>query len=501
MTGRSKQGNTLHNIAWNYIGFLYQMGISFGLTSYITRHLVVSEYGLFLFVMSLSNTLYLLDMGLSSVLVQAYVKEAARAEGDGLSSLLSTSFLALGALGLIGVLIFAGIAAILPGPFNIPPEYIHEASSIFIIAALVILVSFPSIAVEQAYQASNRFDRINHIQLFTSTVQVILSVVVLAAGYRIIALALVLLATAFLRLLCLILALPASVPNVRLSLTRFEWKILKPLITDSKWAFLQNLSASLFDLLVWTILGSLGTMQEAALFGLASKLPTQLRNLVDKGANVALPLMSESHTHGDEAALRKTYLKFQQLVFGASIPFVVLGCYFARPLIELWAGKPYTDAAPVLQWLLLAAFAHAVAYSSDLLICACGQFKKAASISIWSGIVSVASALLLLEKFGVVGLAAGLAITQLVIQCGWFTLAACRLSHTRLRTMARVLGSGIALPLILLTFEILLISTASSHLSSLWLLIAAVLSGGTYLGVWFSRTARPLYKRQMEIVI
>ena len=92
------------------------------------------------------------------------------------------------------MLIFSGIALTLPGPFNIPRQYLHEAAIIFFISALVIQVGLPSNAMEHAYQASHRFDRLNQIQLLLTTVQMVLYVSVLAAGYRIVALALVLLA-------------------------------------------------------------------------------------------------------------------------------------------------------------------------------------------------------------------------------------------------------------------------------------------------------------------
>jgi len=157
--GRMMRRSTARSIAWNYAGYIYQIAINFGLTAYVVRYIAVTEYGLLLFVMSLSNILYLMDMGISSVLVQAYVAAAESGEDDRLNNLIGTTFIALTALGMVGVLIFTGIAASLPGPFKIPQTYLHEASLVFVIAALIILVGLPSIALEQAYQASERFDR------------------------------------------------------------------------------------------------------------------------------------------------------------------------------------------------------------------------------------------------------------------------------------------------------------------------------------------------------
>ena len=375
--GRASRKNTVRSIAWNYVGYLYNIAITFGLTSYLVRRIPVGEYGLFLFVMSLSGVLYLLDMGISNVLVQAYVAAAESSDKARFSNLMGSVFIALLALGGLGVLIFSGIALTLPGPFNIPRQYLHEAAIIFFISALVIQVGLPSNAMEHAYQASHRFDRLNQIQLLLTTVQMVLYVSVLAAGYRIVALALVLLGMSALRLFLLIAALPGSVPGARLNIFRFSWISFKPLIQLSKWAFLNNIGTYLFDLFVWIILGSFGSMKEAAMFGLASKAPKQLWNLVDKGTNVMLPILSRSFARRNLANLQRSYIRTQKLVFGAILPFIVLGCCFARPMIEVWAGEQYAEAAVVMQWLLIAAFSHAMSYPSDQLLYAGGEVKEA----------------------------------------------------------------------------------------------------------------------------
>ena len=324
--GKVTRSNTARSITWNYAGYLYNISITLGLTPYIVRHIAVAEYGLLLFVFSLSATLYLMDIGISYLLIQAYVAAVEREEVHRLNDLISTAFLALTGLGSVGMLIFAGIAAVLPGPFNIPHQYLGEAVNIFLIAALVMQVKLPSIAVEQVYQASHRFDRINQIQLLTCTINVTLSVVVIWAGFHIVALAIVQLSV-ILQLILFILALPSSIPHARLSFTSFKWDLLKPLIRLSKWAFLHNLSMYLFDFMTWSILASLGSMREVALFGIASKMPRQLWNLVDRGASVLLPLLSRSYSEADHVSLQRTYLIAQRLIFGALLPFVALGAF------------------------------------------------------------------------------------------------------------------------------------------------------------------------------
>ncbi|HEU5352356.1 MAG TPA: oligosaccharide flippase family protein [Terracidiphilus sp.] len=489
----------VRNIAWNYGGHVYQIAINLGLTAYVVRKVSVPEYGLYLLVLSISATLYLLDMGLSNLLVQAFVAVTNDTDKSGFNELLGTSFVTLTILGMVGVAIFYGLSRILPGPFNIPHAYVHEASILFILAACIILAGFCSMAIEQAFRASHRFDRLNQTQLITSTVQVIASITVLAMGKGVVALAAVQVATSALQFTLLTAVLPRTIAGVRLNPLCFRLRTLQPFLHLSFWAFINNLSGYLFDVLVWVILGSLGTMTDAALFGLASKAPRQIWNLVDKGASVALPLLSESSADSDTRALQRTYLQTQMVIFGAILPFVVLGALFARPIIDLLAGKQYSGAVPVMQWLLLAAFSHAMGYASDQLLYACGEVKKAATMSFCGGALSVLCALVLVPNYGAAGLAAGMAITQLLVNCVWFTQAACQISETSPFDLLGVILNGLTWPMVVLVSELGLVWGLSKYLSPTWLLVCGIVSGAVYLGVWAVSIALPLYRNQSPV--
>lgn len=497
-SARNSPSPTARNVAWNYIGYAYQIAINLGLTWYIVRKVTVVEYGLFLFVVSLSSSLYLLDIGISSVLVQAFVEAAAHPGAERLNRLLSTAFLSLTALGTLGVLILCSFAAFLPGPFNIPRAYLHEAFLIFVIAALIVLVGFSTNAIELVYQASHRFDRTNQVQLGAGTLQIALSVYVLAAGHGIVALALVQLIASLLRLLFLIAALPASLPGTRLSLTKFDPDLLKPLIHLSKWAFLNNLSSGVFEMMIWIVLGSFSSMEQAAIFGLASKLPRQLWNVIDKGGVVAFPILSASSVSGDRRSLQRVYLKTQRLLSGTVLPFVVLGCFAASPLVQVWAGSQYLGAAMILQILLLGVATHVTGYCSNQLLYATGEVKKAATIAIWEYVISLVLAFALVPRYGAAGLAAGMAAGQVFINCSWLTWAACKISDTSGEALFRAVFGGLTLPVAILCSAMVIIGGASRFLAPPWKVLAVIVSGCIYLTVWGRRNVFAAHRAESE---
>ncbi len=487
---------TVRSIAWNYAGYIYQIGINVGLTSYIARRLAVPEYGLLLFVMSLSATLQLLDIGIPSVLVQAYVAASLSGGKDRFNDLLGTAFVALAALGALGALILVGLSMFLPGPFNIPPQYVHNASVIFIIAGFMILAGLPSTAIENAYQASHRFDRVNQIQVTCSTLQLVLTVAVMSSGYRTMALAIVQLVATVVRVLLLIVALPSSVPSGKLCLTRFQGSLLRPLMSLGKWTLLNKVCVYGLELVVWVALGTLGSMQQAAIFGLANKLPGQLWNLVDRGGNVFLPQLSRYSAEGDRTGQAQMFLTIQKLVSGAILPFVVLGCVFARPLLQIWVGAQYASAAATMQWLLLGALAYAIAYPSLLVLYANAEIKKVTVITFWTVITSTAGCLLLVSHYGAAGLAAAMALSAILINLGWLTPTACRLTNIAPGVLIRVAVRNLGWPLVVLSTEVAFLLLLWPHLSSLWLVVSAIAVGCVYLGFWGIRTALPLYRER-----
>ena len=497
-TDSTTEGRLRQSIVWNYAGHFFQIAINFALTFILARHLPVQEYGLLLFVLALTNSLYLLDIGISSVLVQHFVSAATRGENEELHDLLSTAFLALAALGTLALAVAAILIAILPGPFDIPRELVPESRILFFIGALIIQTLLPTMAIEMAYQAAHRFDRLNQTQLVCTALQFALSLAVLAAGHGIVALAWVQLGTGALRSLMLVLGLPRAVSGLRLSLRRFRLPLLRPLLETSRWAFLHNATATGVDFLIWTLLGTLGSMREAALYGIAGKLPRQLWNLVDRGANVTLPLLSRYFAEGNQPALRQTFANLHKLVFGAVLPFILLGCAFARPLIHLLAGDRYTEAATVMQWLLLGAMASAILYSSDLLLYACNHVRKAALISLVAGAASIVAAGILVTRFGAAGIACAFAVTQLCLGSTWFTIEACRRSGLSLSTLIRAIRSGLALPAVLLLGGTLFIIFAQRFLNPLGTVVCASLCGLLYFSVWIPQTALPLYRQQTE---
>ena len=485
------------SVAWSYLGAASEVIAGLVLIGYIVRRISVAEYGLLLLAISLGSLTYLLDLGLENLLVQGYVEAAS----DSLSSvtiLLSTAFTTLTLIGLIGGGGMAAFALLLPGPFNIPKEYVGEAIAIFVLVGISTAVGFPTIALNLAFEAFQRFDRINQLQALLAVLRVVLTVVLLARGYGVVALAVIHVVLALTRLLVLAAALHWSIPGVRLDLLDFDWRRIRPLLSLGGWSALDNISRQVASSSDSFILGVFGPVASVAIFGLGNKLPAQLSNLVIRGAGVILPSLAQHHADADKPRLRNLFLHAQRLVVTGALPVVVLGCVCARPLIQVWAGSAYVGAVPVMQWLLLAALSMALEYSAGLLLYACGEVKRASLITTVASVANLLVSLMLVFRYGAVGLAAGTALTHVMINVFWYTPSACRTAGISFSELMRIVFAGQAATLSLLCVEALLLFLLPRVLSPLGTVIVGIIFGVSYLALWSVKTVIPLRRMPVE---
>jgi O-antigen/teichoic acid export membrane protein len=485
-------------VAWNYASALYEALAGLFVVAYVVRRIAVAEYGLLLLAIAVCSLMYLLDLGLGNLLVQAYVA-IGRENLRRVSTLLGTSFITLAGMGAMAASVVVLLALRLPWPFQIPSPYVHHAVLVFILIAIATMIGLPTTAVEHVYQAFQRFDRINQVQFLITSLRVILTVVLLAKGLGVVGLAALHLGLLAVRLLALLVGLRWSVAGVSLDLKSFDWGQLKPWLRLGGWSALDGVARQIASAADSFILGIFGSINSVAIFGLGSKLPTQLSAMVTRGAMVILPSLTQHHVNDDKAELRRLFLTAQRLVITGALPVVVLGCLCARPLIEFWAGSAYVQAATVMQWLLLAALSLALEYSADLLLYACGEVKTAALIATVESIANILVSLLLVFRYDAVGLAAGTAITHWMINACWYTPAACRIAGLRLPEFVKAIFIGQVWGVGLLVIASAALMLLRSSLSPATFLAAGVFAGVIYFSVWGLVVVRPAWRLRNEV--
>ncbi len=429
----------LRSATWNYLGYFFDAAVSLALVAYVVRWVGVAEYGVYLFALSLAGQFGLLNFGLPNLLSQAYIAERSRTGASGVSRLLSTAFTFSSLLGMAALGICLGCAALLPGPFRIPPGLVPLAKQALALGGAWIFLAIPTKSLDLAVESWHRFDTLNKVQILVGSLRAIVTVALLREGFGILALMWIQVALAALRLVLLVVLIPGQMKGVRVNPLLWDWPLLRPVLRSAGWASLDDVVWQLgmgMDTLIVSVLVS---MHGVAIYGVGSKAAVQLISLLRRGLNVVFPALAERHTAADSESLRGLYVASTRAGLAVLLPITLALTVFANTVVQVWVGPQYQGAATVMRWLLVGALIEALAAPANYLLYACGRVSTAARIALAENALNFGLSCLLVLPFGAAGPAVGTAVAHTLGTLGGFVVAACRVAQLAPRRLASLL--------------------------------------------------------------
>ena len=407
----------VRSVSWNYLGYFCELIAGVLLLAYVVRRVPVEDYGIYLLAQSIAGFLFILDFGLSNVLVQLYVATLTSKGTAEVGRLASTLFWALMGTGTLGAIVLSLLAVFVPHLFRLPAQRTPTALALVILAAAAVALALPAMALEHLCRAFHRFDRINQVQVGMVALRVGLTVAVLSAGKGIVALALAQALLAMVRLIVLWTVAQAALGGLSLRLFCFDGLRLHEAMGMSGWAFGDDLSRRIAMSADTMIVAGLGGFRQVALLGMGAKLPAHLYQFAARGLTVMMPSLSRHYSEGDTAQLRKSYGNAFRVCLTGVLPLVVFATICSRQLMEVWAGPAYRGAAPVLGWLLVFALSQVLEFPSDLVLYSHGRIRQAARFSLIESVAKIAAVLALVTPFGAAGAAVGVALSACAGVC------------------------------------------------------------------------------------
>jgi O-antigen/teichoic acid export membrane protein len=473
----------LRSASWNYLGYFFEAAVSFFLVAYIVRRVGVVDYGVYVFALSLAGQLGLADLGLPSLLIRAYLDERSRGGVSGVSRLLSTSFVFSALLGVVAFALCVGIAALLPGPFRIPPELVPLGRRVVALAGAWIFLAMASKPLELGLESWRRYDTLNKIQISLATLRALATLLALSQGYGVLGLIWIQVGLPAVRITLLWALLPGQTGGVRANPFLWDWPLLRRVLRSVGWASLDQAVWQLgigMDLLIVSVLVS---MRGVAIYSVGSKLASGFTALVGRGLKVTFPALAEHHVGGDSEGLRRLFLATCRLASAVLFPVMLTLIVFAGAFVQAWAGPQYLGAATVMRCLLAGWLFEGVMFASYLLLYACNRISTVARVALGENALNFGLSCLLVVPFGVAGPAIATAVTHTLGALGWFAVKACRTAGLAPRRLASLLIKDNAVPGLLWLVGITLVWYVSRGMAA-WARLLIGLPAGPlfYLG-------------------
>jgi O-antigen/teichoic acid export membrane protein len=373
------------------------------------------DFGLWTVVSVVVGYHGMLDFGLSQALGRYLAVAMAGDDRDECNRLFNTGLVMYSLLGLVVLAIASAVAAASPWIWSEPGDA-ERFAPLLLILGLNLAISFPVRAFGGVLQATLRFDlasRFGFVTLLLLNGGIIWT---LESGLGLMTLAWVTLAA----------GLPEKLMTAWFALREMPW--LQPsfraarrgsartLFSFSVYIFVQRVSQMLrfqMDSVLLTAFVGLGAVTH---YRVAFSLIRYYRQLMSALFGVMLPVFSRQHGRGDVEALERSLLFSLRLSVGISsfVAFALIA--WGHPFISRWVGPEYLDAYPCLVALALGSLFGLWQSTFPTALLSSGRERMAAALAATEGVCNLAVSLLLVQWYGMFGVALGTLIPHAVVR-------------------------------------------------------------------------------------
>ena len=413
--------------ATKYVLLVVNIGLGILLMPFTVRHLGASEYGLWMLVASLTYYFQLLDLGYGSGLVRHVADADARGDVDGVNRILSTFVVVYAGLG-----VAAGIGTIalmlwaVPRFPHLSPEDIRRGQLVLAMIGIRAAVGFPMTVFGAATTARQRFALNNAVAI------------VLAAGHGLLTLVACTSALGLASYGAYAWTARRAFPELRIRPSSFSRGLVRDVTTFSVYLFIIDVAIQIgFNLDNVVVGAALGT-SAVAVYAVTLRLADYSRQLCNQFNGFLFPIVVRLRASGSVEALRTMLIEGTRiaLVLVTGVTIGVIG--FGRPLLVRWMGPGFESGAVPLYVLALTGVVLVGQGPLGNILLGTGRHRLVAFVSLGEAIANLALSVILVRRFGMLGVAIGTAVPIAIANLFILLPAACRQVHVPLTGFLRL---------------------------------------------------------------
>ncbi|HVL68570.1 MAG TPA: oligosaccharide flippase family protein [Vicinamibacterales bacterium] len=392
-------------------------------------YLGTANYGLWVLLGSLTVHFSLFDLGFSGATVKFVAQYRARTDARALNEIASTVFFAFAGIGLLAYLLIALAAFNLDAFFAISAAQADVGRWLLLMIGIQIALNFPFSVFGAVVAGFQRHDINSLAAVVASVVAASVNIGLLLAGYGLVA---IVAGTTAVRVLAFLVyranayrvypelqVRPSLVRRARLrEVTGFS---VYTSIID--WA--NRLNYQLDSIVIGVFLGT----PAVAVWAPAERIITATQRLTNQVNGILFPMIVDTDTARQQERLREIFVQGTRFSLGFVVPIAAALIVVADPLIRAWLGpraQEVAGAIPVLQVLAVAVAIRVGGATGTTILKGAGQHRMLAFVNLATGLVNVALSVLLITRYGLLGVAYGTLIPLAISTIAVLYPAACR---------------------------------------------------------------------------
>jgi len=328
----------LRNALSSYANLIVGVILSLVLTRVLLIHLGTSTYGLWIVLLSIVSYLALLDVGVSTAVVQRVARMTAEGDHDGLANVIRTGTVFFSVSGAIAIVITVVLAPFLGSIVHLGGTSGDGAGITLVLLGVMIATTFVAAVPGAVLFGVGRKDRQAQIGLASMFATQIAQVAVVLLGGGLVWLGIVTLAGTIFSF-TLTTFLVRRITGFSVASGRFERQILVDLLRFGGRNTVIAVSGLVSYSLDALIIGIILPVAQVAPYDIALSTANFTRNLTTYGSDLLLPTYAHLESVKDPTRQARLFSRTVMATLAISLPILVALAAFGDPILKLWLGN------------------------------------------------------------------------------------------------------------------------------------------------------------------
>lgn len=416
----------------NLTGMMAQIVIAFILSPFLVHTLGDTKYGIWTIAVAFTGYMNLLDLGLTSAVNKYVAKYSSLKDDRNVNAIVSTSFALFFLMGVIIVLLSPYMADLIVSLINIDKSLVGVVHLLIIIVSFDIAIFVISGLFKGIFGGFQHYSVINFTQVLSALYKAVMFYFFLSQGHDLIAMGLISISANIMIIFLFYYLLKKNYPQVSIEFSAVSKLSASKILHYSKFTFIAMMANQLIYYSDAFVIGYFMSAAAVTYYSIPWTLAEYTKKISMAISQTYTPAVSEIDARGDMEHIKSLYLsgtKYMIIISNLlAIGMIVLGGAF----IALWMGEKYKELCEtVLIILFINQIFQGPQQISYSILQGLAKQKYYAYISMGVSVVNLILSILLVQKWGIVGVALGAAIPQILfhgLYVPWSTLKTIKLS-------------------------------------------------------------------------
>jgi O-antigen/teichoic acid export membrane protein len=406
----------LRNIGSNWVLTVATIAATYVLTPFVIHTLGQEGYGTWTLITAITGYMSLLALGVPMASVRYLAQDVAEGDTQKMNRTIGTCIGLYLMIGGVALLVGGTLTVVFGRFFEVPASFQVQAVVAFALMVINVSAGFIGLLPEGIMFANHDFVVRNLVRIGGVLLRLCLTIAALTLQASLIALAIVQVACLAFDFGVSWLLIRRRYPEVRFSLSDFDWSVMRRIFSFSMYVLLLAAGARLTFETDALVIGAFMDVASIPYYVVANSLIVYVMDFVIAIAAVVSPMATKLHISGGMDQLREMFLKWSKVALSLSLLaglfLIVLGPSF----IGVWIDRSYEGpSGQILQILMISSLVFLPVRGVAIPILLGIANPRIPTIAfLIAGLLNLLLSVLLIGPLGLMGVALGTAIPNVL---------------------------------------------------------------------------------------